>query len=465
MTNVENLVRQISIVNAALGRTFSTDPAKNVSYVLTLANYLDSKGTTDIRNLQQYVNEAANLRFFFDGKTGWVYSDTTFGQVDPTFTGTGDGKEFLFYAFPGDDENVILYLNFTSDGYPVFWSRTQYTGNTWHDFAQGVLFVASIVVAYAYPALAAQIGTAVCGATIAAQYPALASAIGNAVVGSALNGGDVQAAVVASIGGAAGSAVGGAAFSVTDSAIIGRAASAATSALVTGGDLKTAVATSLIKSGVSDMAQLVRPAQTLGDYDFNGPDTGTIYAPTTEIDPFTGQITGSYPADFNGDGTISFSDLPATYDFTQPVSTPGSNAVPSGPSGSVLNVGGADLTQLALTGLKLVAAWNQAGQPAVRAGTSSSTVNKNGTLTQMTSSGAVVNQRMPVGTPYMAADGSLVTNNGNGTYTTVAPSGNIQTSRYTATGLLGGLSLDGNTMLYAGIGIVALLLLTRRGGQ
>jgi hypothetical protein len=54
-------------------------------------------------------------------------------------------------------------------------------------------------VSLAMPALAATIGQAVLGAELAAAYPALATGIGNVAVSTALNGGDVQRAVVGAV--------------------------------------------------------------------------------------------------------------------------------------------------------------------------------------------------------------------------------------------------------------------------
>jgi hypothetical protein len=65
------------------------------------------------------------------------------------------------------------------------------------------------------------------------------------------------------------------------------------------------------------------------------------------------------------------------------------------------------------------------------------------------------------GVPVRNADGSVTVNNGNGTQTTTKPNGQVVTTRTSvAGGTFGGIS--SNTLLIAGAGLAALLLLRRK---
>lgn len=484
MTDSERVRFQIQTILTLCKIQYDPHPERQAKVLDQLVSYLISNGTTNILDLVQYKNPAANLTFFFDKTSAHVYPRPG-GRPDNLNFVDGPFSENLFYGVNLDEyrTNYFIFLVFTPDGYPVFYSRGEYTGSDWHDFFQGVLFVASVVVAYAYPQLATSIGTAVMGTTAAAAYPAVAAAIGNAAVGAALNGGDVGAAVENAMVSVAAGGVGNVAAAASDSAMIGRVAASATAAAITGGDITNAVATSLIRSGIqaTNAGQLftpqenVVPTKQLGDFDYlSFDDPGNTNDYGNIVTGAGGTDYGVQPTEDNPYGIPSIADMSpggaasnwwgsAANIFTTPVNLNPSNLPPAGPSGVVANAGGVDLTQLAMTGLKLVQAWNQAGKPAPRIGSASSHPNANGTLTQNIG-GRVITGPMPVGTPYLMANGSLVTNNGDGTYTTVFANGTVTTTRYAATGLAGlGASLTSNPMLLAGVGLFALLLVMKKG--
>lgn len=189
------------------------------------------------------------------------------------------------------------------------------------------------------------------------------------------------------------------------------------------------------------------------------------------IDPQTGLIV-------SGDGLQSVFDQtpgdalfdlgsvldPSAFDFSNVVYNAASPNPPAAANGVVANVGGVNLMQAALQALQLVGAYKAAGQPAVRASSATTQVNSNGTITTRNTAGGATTVQMPAGTPYLASNGTLVTNNGNGTYTTVYPDGHQTINAYSAVGSLGSLStlLQGNTPLYIGGALLAVLLLSRR---
>lgn len=183
----------------------------------------------------------------------------------------------------------------------------------------------------------------------------------------------------------------------------------------------------------------------------------------TVIDYVDDQGVGYYT---DADGNVLVADTATTADLGQtfgvPVYDPAQSG-PTGPSGSVNTANGQALTNLALAALKLVGAWNQAGQPAIRGSSQTATANANGTVTTRNPNGTVTTTRAPVGTPYLTANGSLVTNNGDGSYTTITPNGQTITGHYPGTGASGSGALGSipPAVLYGGLGLLALLALKK----
>ena len=495
--NASNLARQIGIVQAAIKSTFDTTPAVNTDIIRKLAEYMDSVGTTDVRNLILHSSQAENLNFFFDVKTGHVF-DNAYGlgmETDYSYKAIFDNDRDNFianHAFfnaqtTGDDYTILC--TFTRDGFPVFVAVKSTRGNSWNDALHALVFMASIAVAVAVPALGAQIGQAVLGAELAAQYPALASAIGNVAINTALSGGDVQSAVASAVSGGVGSLAGGFVATATDSALIGRVAGSATAAAVNGGNIANAALQSLAVNGVNSLSQTAsfQPAQPAVQPGNTMP-VGDSWASDPYADAYADGSDNSYPTfadtnpygDFGGDpyysstsqnlatntaGSMGYHDPVWSVDGSAEgatVALPGANTPPAGPSGVVASANGASITQLALTGLRLVTSWNQAGQPNVRTSNGQVRAQPNGML--ISANGQA--RQMPVGTPYLTSQNSLVTNNGDGTYTTVSASGGVTTERYASlASQTGGFSLGSipPAVLYGGGALVALLLLT--GGR
>lgn len=473
----DKLARQIGILQAAYRVQFNTgtNAPENTEVQNRVAMYLESQGMTDLRNLRYYSNQTANLAFYFDVGTGVVFK-----RAQDTGIGTGvdfnnDPSMLLFV--PGRWEDYGVYCHFTPDGYPILWSMNSKHLKPWLETFTAIASLAAIAVSVAFPALAATIGSTVMGPELAAAYPLVAQGIGNIAINTALSGGDVETAVVGAVSGGLGSGVGGFVAGATDSAIIGSVTAAATKTAIVGGNIGEAVAGSLLSAGLRNAGDLFSSinSPTLPQ----GGDMGLFDDTMISFDdPIIDPVSGAGSAyDWQWEGPAVDPLQTGVYDST-PLSSPGSiddpygaiigvnpTAPPSSPSGVVTSAGGADLTQLALTALKLVTSWNSAGQPAPRTSNSTTQANANGTLTVRNPNGTVSTVQMPRGTPYLTTTGQLVTNNGDGTYTSVDSRGVVSTQAYAATGLGSLFSSLGtgqvSPLVLAG-GAVALLLLLRR---
>lgn len=431
--NADKLAAQIGVMNLAIKRQFSTDPAINANLIARLCDQLDAAGVTSIFNIANYTDPTLGVSFYYDMVTGHVFQS-------PRGSVTDDGAYYGLNTFTvlGVDNrfNYWVILTFTKDGFPVFMTHEIDNGSDWQDFRTGVIFVVGVVVSFAFPALGQVIGQAVFGASVPA---AVATAVGNIAVTAALNGGDVQAAVVSAVSGGLGSAVGGVATTASGAQWIGSAAGAATTALVKGGDPAFAVASSLITSGASSMDDILFP-----DDSIIVPDTGAF---ESGFDPTASGLVSDYTF---GGSVVSGYDAYGDAGF--PDSAPASSV--SAPAGSAAS-GSTNYAALISAGLALVKAFTGAGSPAVRTYTATQQAKPNGTVTQYVN-GKAVTGKPPVGVPYQTATGAVITNNGDGTYTTVSPSGVATVSRYSA------VSLSGVNPMVIGAGVLAVLLLTRR---
>lgn len=459
----------------------------------SLVAYLEAAGTSNIMNLAYVADPVQNVMYFFDKMTGYVYPSSFLDQsysTDPI-------KAKLLTTFGYDDRiTYYVYCAFSNDGYPVFYVRTDDSGSMWNALWNGIKIVGSTVISYGYPALGATVGTAVCGADFAAAYPAIASAIGNAAISAALNGGDIQAAALNAVGSVVGNQVGGLTTGVTGSNAVASAAAAATKALVSGGDLNQAVAGSLLASGFNSLnasslfTPVIAPTTPVGDSnmalgDFlddaaNYDNATSGFLNTSGSDDFgdySGEIVfdnTQYGLDANGNLVQSNQDALTGPLANSPLSSGimdnfgtalDTSGVPSASGVVTTNSSGVNLTNAALQALKLVAGYALGGSQNPLTSNATTRANPNGTLTQVSSTGAQVVSKMPVGTPYLTTNGTLVTNNGNGTYSSVSPTGVTTTTAYPATLTAGsGLSslMTGNTPIILGVAVVALLLLSKQ---
>lgn len=504
--SVESLSRQIGIIQAAIKRPFDADPTVNGDVISYLAQMLDRSGVQDVRNLRSTVVAGGStyvpagvsvgygtlvdlptMTFFYDVTTGAIIND---GQIGPQ-----ERVELpnLFMLAQSRTYDYSLFLVFSPEGYPIFYTINKKRTTTWQDLKEAGIALASIYIAVVVPALASEIGGAIMGAELAAQYPAVAAGIGNICINTALSGGNIESAVIGAVSGGVGNGVGGLVAGATDSAIIGAASAAATKAAIVGGNIEQAAAGSLLGSGISSIGSLdlfsAQPASpttgSLGMFDDFGGDLPNVTAPVSyDIPPSFDPVSGAAPVydwgwmgasvdPLAGGGVFS-----GAYDTT-PITSPDSidpggsvlgvnpTSPPPSPSGVVASSGGADLTQLALTALKFVGAWQGAGQPALRASNASTQANANGTLVVRNANGTTSTVKMPVGTPYLTTTGELVTNNGDGTFTSIDSRGTVSTQRYPATSLStfgAGVKIGNLTVspMALGIGAVAAILLLRR---
>lgn len=484
------LARQIGLIQAAVGVRFNTgtNTAENADVQMGVANYLDSQGLKDIRDLRYYENAPANLAFFFDVRSGKVFDKadgSNIGYTSAIADPYQGAKSILFYD--GRWDSYYIHCSFTPDGYPVFWSLNIKHHNAWAETFAAIASLAAIAVSVAFPALGAYIGSAVMGPELAAAYPLVATGIGNVAIQTTLSGGDIQGAMVGALSGGLGSGVGGFVAGATESAVIGNVAAAATKTAIVGGNIEQAVAGSLLSSGLSSATSLFTAISapttgSLGMFDDFGGEIPNVAAPVSygdalpvSFDPVSGAAP-VYDWGWMGAGVDPLAT--GVYDST-PLSSPDSidpggstlavnpTAPPPSPSGVIASSGGADLTQLALTALKFVGAWQSAGQPALKASNATTQANANGTMTVRNPNGTTSTVKMPVGTPYLTTTGELVTNNGDGSFTSIDSRGTVSTQRYPATSLAtfgSGITIGGMTLspTVLAVGAVAAILLLRK---
>lgn len=450
---------------------------------------------SSVLNLAYVEDPVQNLMYFYDKSTGYVFP-SGFGPGAFLTYSTDPMRQKLLMTYNSDDRiTYYIYCTISADGYPIFYVRTDDSGSMWNALWTGIKIVGSTIIGYGFPALGAAVGTAVCGADFAAAYPAVAAAIGNAAVGAALNGGDIQSAALNAVGSLAGSGVGGLTASASGSNAIASAAAAATKALVTGGDLNQAVAGSLLNSGfnAANASDLFNPvtspttpvggSMALGDFlddsaNYDNATSGFANSDgSNDFSDFSNDIVfdnTQYGLDANGNLTQSDQDAltgplansPLSSGIVDNFGTAVDTSAVASPSGVVsTNAFGTALTSLALAALKTVASVALNGNQTPLTSNATTRANPNGTLTQISSTGAQVVSKMPVGTPYLTTNGTLVTNNGNGTYTSISPTGVATTTTYPATLTAGsGLSslMTGNTPLYIGAALVLFMLLQRQ---
>lgn len=381
------------------------------------------------------------------------------------------------------DYQRTLYVR-EGDLYRPLASYHRYEASSWVQFRDADLpMIAAVALAVAGGPMVNAIGKAVVGPSLAAAYPALPGVVGNVALQTAMNGGDIAAAVqnaaLGMVGAQAGALAGGGA--------IGAATSAATTAALKGGDLKTAVASSLLSYGVknvdfadffsTDPGAFNQP-QPLDMVDWGADPLAANFTPTmqTMADPIGGGDLFGPPEPASWELTDWQSVNPQPGEYTTDANTLGIDApqysysdnpapaIPTDASGGGFLV---DLTNAALAVIKVNAAYQATQRPPIRTATQTGTLtrtpNADGTVTVRNTQTGQVTKGMPEkGVPYAMANGSTIINNGNGTFTTIRPDGTSITSSYGG-GASSGLSAIPPMYLYGGGALLALLLLTKRG--
>lgn len=341
--------------------------------------------------------------------------------------------------------------------------------------------LAAVGLSVVMPALGVQVGAelgaAIVGDTFAAAYPGFTAAIGNTALSTAMNGGNIEAAVKSVALGAAGGVAGGAveSFTVSQTGIetLGKVASAATGALIQGGNIDRAVAVSLLQSGAK-MGEL--------DNIFSGTVFGQTYDPAI-VDWSAGGTYGNTPDNFPvlRDPGFTLSNEPlqsseildlAPIDYSKP---PAVSLFPvpdlSSPipvnsefsATSIINT----VSQAALSALGVIRAFKMVNSPAVnqtaRAVTPNGSVvvaTPDGYVKTRAPNGAVTVAKVPMGQPQSTTDGTLIVNNGDDTFTRISPNGQTQVVRYgnAPSGGSGG-SLLPSTVNVGGMNLSPLLLI------
>jgi hypothetical protein len=192
-----------------------------------------------------------------------------------------------------NDQNAGVVVRFSGD-IPYFLPvlrPVHHSSDTFKEFVtMGVMALAMFV-----PGFQTYAGSYIFG-SLASAYPALTAAATSALINTALNGGDVEAAVksVATqyVGGSIGNVVSG----VSDSAALGRLANAAATAAARGGDVEQAVLMATLQ-----MAPAVAASATENLFT---PAIQPIDTPAAYFDPV-------YDAPLPAEPTMSIFDIPS----------------------------------------------------------------------------------------------------------------------------------------------------------
>jgi len=275
----------------------------------------------------------------------------------------------------------------------------------------GTLYLSSVGGA----ALSSWIGAAVVPQSVAAAYPALTQAVGQVALQTAVNGGDVEKAVTATVASYAGSIAGGYAGGLTDSAFIGKLAGTATGALFKGESVEDAVRqaapTLLLKTGI-DAMEIAFDSQPSYSFDsglstasydpwgFNADTVQPVSSPVLASDNFNfgGSVSDSFGYSMPTDETsgLSFNLTSTGYNgATAPVAAP---------------VGETNFWDVARDALKLLPMFVNRNvpppQPAQRYGTTNPAA-------------------YPIGQPVTMPDGRVVVRSPDGSVVTVNRNGRV----------------------------------------
>lgn len=273
---IARLSRQLDTVQKLFGYQYGRTAAETATLTDGLARFLASYGVADVRDVgacnitvqdwraENSTGELIGATIACDERTGthlynyqWSNSITDY-DYDPPRTVSGwiqyGINETIGWA-PGMPLPVcivelpnryycIFSVKWTDSGVPYFIPQIKQHSSAAEDFR--FLLGAALM---AIPGIGQVVGQAMFGGTFLASYPALMSIATNTILSTALNGGDIEAAVTSALSGAAGGVVGGTIGSTFDSALAGKLASVATSAALQGGDIDAAVQNALLRYG------------------------------------------------------------------------------------------------------------------------------------------------------------------------------------------------------------------------
>lgn len=309
------------------------DPAFETNQYLTLVlsgnSFYDSftgnkRKPEEVLALRDYLP----LRFNIGGKPVGFIGDT---NRDGSITGGAPllrlWNDAVLVGWSSRGSGNVHYLMFltpekTFRFHPVWQSSRAGDRATVRELVVAAVLIGSLGYAFAGAgSLGSALGEQIVGAQFAASYPGVTSAIGNTALSTAMNGGDVEAAVkgaVVSYGaGAIGVQVGTQVAQVTDIEAIGRIAQAATTAYIRGGDVPGAVRYALLQS-IPD-AFPVAPSLTFEEPNMNlsisnWPDANDWQVAT---DPWgVSSLPGAVPPAWEA------APMPSMLDYVQPAEEP-----------------------------------------------------------------------------------------------------------------------------------------------
>lgn len=378
-----------------------------------------------------------------------------------------------------------------------------YKAGSWVSFRDADLIpIASVALSFVGGPLTQMIGNAVLSPALVAAYPALPGVVGATALNTALNGGDLGAALQSAVLSTVGAQAGALATDATGIKALGAATSAATTAALRGGDVGTAVAQSLLQYGVKnvDFSDLFDGAADFLGNPFGwgaDPQLQPIDSFNVTADPNIGpqlpeagfELPGPVqpatwdlvdwnapsPGDFTTDASDWAADAPQFGGGSDVSIWPTANTpAPASSSGWDFGDIVADLTTAAMAAIKINQAYQASKLPqprtAVQSGNVVRTPNADGTLTvRNVQTGQQALTRPEVGTPYVLPDGRTIINNGNGTYTLIGRDGSQQVRQYPAQLPAvpggGGFSMGSIPPAYliaGAVGVGALVLLASR---
>lgn len=439
--------------------------------------------------------------FFYNALTGArlniersVYDASGAGGESPAeLAASADGDVFAIRQSthtPRPDWQFLYIIKYLPDNTPYFVVR-MLAINRGHTFLQTiapVLPVVMVALAIFVPGAGLAIGSAIMGSVgagaAAVAYPAVAAAIGNIAISAAVNGGDIERAVVNGLAGGLGGVAGGYVATASQIPAMGVAASAAVSTFVRDRDadnIGRSVGMSLLSYAGAPAAPAQEKLQVEFDYAFGG-EVATDYglpddlfagsflpdelgAGFTADYAFGGDIYAGYGGGASGDPYNADPSYSSTgTDYLYGGSTvPGYSSIPAAESGGFWDsfswesiVDGA--ASAAVAAIKVNQAWQASQRPSSGVGPRPSSPPG----TRVSPSGRTATGGLPpVGAVNPTSDGRYVINNGDGTYTLIDSTGTSTRRSYAGAGVGAG-AVDTNTMMLWGAGILGAAFLLRK---
>lgn len=501
---------QLRVVRGLMGYKYGDD-AFDAWFANELSRVLIEQGVSDIRNLAleyrewacknssgnayppvvkeyRYVDKSSNR-----GVTDWHFLSARY--FDPESNVWNTQSQITEYCEQYNDEQIHYPAAIAGNqqtfafvgGYGEFnvWAMARYLDNGVPFFLphkinrRGMSFFAALrelglivlaAVSFIVPGATAGLTAYIFG-SYAVTYPALTVALTNVMMQTALNGGDIEAAVTSAATASIGSAIGSVVNGVSDSVAIGRLSAVAATTAINGGDVERAVAMAALQMAPGAIVNLISDADVSSfvpiEAQPEGTDMSSVFdIPTTapqfealdfnyetpNYDEWATAAVMPIDIDFSGGnvpefapqfqaGSMSFDDW--SFDTSSPaleVAQIEAEPAESFFNGITFENVVDNVTELAVAAIKINQAYQAAQRPPVQPGVQTTrtgatqTARADGTLiTTDPITGRSVVTRPAAGVPYEIPGGGSVINNGNGTYTAVSGTGQIVTRPYAVT--------------------------------